>query len=140
MATGGGEYPKGTAACVALLKKGTLEVANDPELMRLFNDAGAIVTDSHFVYTSGRHSSVYVNKDAVYAHTGVISSLCERMARPYDAEGIDVVVGPVLSGIVLSQWVTHALNQKSTKGETLAVFAEKGADGVDKRFFFGRGY
>src|SRR5689334_12176674 len=115
------------------------QVGNDPEIMRMFNDVGAIVTDSHFVYTSGRHSSVYVNKDAVYADTGAIAALCERMARPYDADEIDVVVGPVLGGIVLSQWVTQAINQRRTAGETLAVFAEKGADGVDKQFFFGRG-
>jgi orotate phosphoribosyltransferase len=113
---------------------------NDPEIMRLFSDVGAIVTNSHFVYTSGRHSSVYVNKDAVYAHTSIIASLCKRMAQPYDPNTIDVVVGPVLGGIVLSQWVTHALNQRRTTGETLAVFAEKATDGVNKHFFFGRGY
>lgn len=113
---------------------------NDPEIMRLFHDVGAIVTDSHFVYTSGRHSSIYVNKDATYAHTGIVAALGECMARPYDPDEIDVVVGPVLGGIVLSQWVTHALNQRRTVGETLAVFAEKRTDGVDKHFFFGRGY
>ncbi len=113
---------------------------NDPEIMNMFNAVGAIVTDSHFVYTSGRHSSVYINKDAVYAHTGIIAALCERMARPFAADSIDVVVGPVLGGIVLSQWVTHALNRRRSGGETLAVFAEKGTDGVDKHFFFGRGY
>jgi orotate phosphoribosyltransferase len=113
---------------------------NDPEIMQVFTDAGAIITNSHFVYTSGRHSSIYINKDAIYAHTGSISLLGEHMARPYNPHEIDVVVGPVLGGIVLSQWVTHALNRRRTVGETLAVFAEKGADGVDKKFFFGRGY
>jgi len=27
---------------------------------------GAVITGSHFVYTSGKHGSAYVNKDAVY--------------------------------------------------------------------------
>ena len=31
---------------------------------------GAVITGSHVVYTSGRHGSAYVNKDAVYPHTG----------------------------------------------------------------------
>ncbi|MBE3558295.1 MAG: phosphoribosyltransferase [Ktedonobacteraceae bacterium] len=113
---------------------------NDTKIMQMFTDTGAIVSDSHFVYTSGRHSSVYVNKDALYMHTRVISALCELMARPYNADQVDVVVAPVLGGIVLSQWVAHHLNARRTAGETLAVYAEKGADGSDKQFFFGRGY
>lgn len=113
---------------------------NNPEIMQQFTTVGAIITNGHFVYTSGRHSSIYINKDALYAHTKIISSLCQLMARPYYADQIDVVLGPVLGGIVLSQWVTHHLNVNRTAGETLAVFAEKGDDGINKKFFFGRGY
>ncbi len=108
--------------------------------MHMFTGVGAIVTGSHFVYTSGRHSSVYINKDALYLHTGTISALCKLMVEDYDPEHIDVVVGPVLGGIVLSQWAAHHLNQRRTNGETLAVYAEKAADGREKQFFFGRGY
>ena len=113
---------------------------NDSKIIQMFTDVGAIVTGSHFVYTSGRHSSVYINKDALYLHTGTISALCGLMVEDYDPEHIDVVVGPVLGGIVLSQWAAHHLNQRRTGGETLAVYAEKAADGRDKQFFFGRGY
>src|SRR5579859_1427750 len=113
---------------------------NITTIMQLFSDAGAIVADSHFVYTSGRHSSVYINKDALYLHTEVISSLCQQMSSPYNADQIDVVVGPVLGGIVLSQWVAHHLNTRRTTGETLAAFVEKGGDGSDKKFLFTRGY
>lgn len=113
---------------------------NDPRILQMFLDVGAVVRDSHFVYTSGRHSSVYINKDSVYLHTDIISSLCREMARPYVSEQIDVVVGPVMGGIILSQWVAHYLNEQRETGETLAVYAEKGTDSVDKQFFFGRGY
>lgn len=113
---------------------------NDPIILQMFREAGAIITDSHFVYNSGRHSSVYINKDALYIHTRIISALCERMAQPYRAEEIDVVVGPVLGGIVLSQWVTHALNTRRSSGETLAVYAEKEGMGEEQRFSFHRGY
>jgi orotate phosphoribosyltransferase len=113
---------------------------NDPEIMQVFADVGAIISDSHFVYSSGRHSSVYINKDALYLHTQAISTLCQLMARPYNAEQIDVVVGPVLGGIVLSQWVAHFLNANRSSGETLAVYAEKEGDGPDKKFLFRRGY
>jgi orotate phosphoribosyltransferase len=109
-------------------------------IMQMFRDAGAIVTDSHFVYNSGRHSSVYINKDSLYLHTRIIAALCAAMARPYDANTIDVVVGPVLGGIVLSQWVAFALNERRTSGETLAVYAEKEGTGPTQRFLFQRGY
>ncbi|GCE02991.1 phosphoribosyltransferase family protein [Dictyobacter aurantiacus] len=113
---------------------------NDPKIVQLFADVGAVVRDSHFVYSSGRHSSVYINKDAIYLHTGVISELCRYMAEPYNADQVDVVVGPVIGGVVLSQWVAHYLNQRRSRGETLAVFAEKGSDSPDKQFSFNRGY
>jgi orotate phosphoribosyltransferase len=113
---------------------------NDPLIVQLFVDAGAMITDSHFVYSSGRHSSVYINKDALYLHTERISKLCQLMAGMYDADQVDVVVGPVLGGIVLSQWVAHHLNIRRTIGETLAVYAEKEDDGASKTFSFHRGY
>jgi orotate phosphoribosyltransferase len=113
---------------------------NDPEIIRIFTEVGAIISDSHVVYSSGRHSSVYINKDALYLHTQVISTLCQLMARPYNADQVDMVVGPVLGGIVLSQWVAHYLNTKRISGETLAVYAEKEDDGPDKTFSFHRGY
>lgn len=114
---------------------------NDHQIWQMFADAKAIIRDSHFVYSSGRHSSVYINKDALYLHTEVIAELCQRMAQPYDPDSIDVVVGPVLGGIVLSQWVTHFLNVRRSVGEeTLAVYAEKEGDGPDKKFLLRRGY
>src|SRR5260370_33049765 len=99
-----------------------------------------MVNERHFVYITGRHSCVYINKDAVYLHTGTIAKLCQLMAQPYDAGQIDAVVGPVLGGIVLSQWVAHFLNEQRVSGETLAIYAEKEDDGLDKQFAFHRGY
>ena len=113
---------------------------NDPTIMQVFADVGAIISGSHFVYSSGRHSSVYINKDALYLHTQAIATLCQMMARPFNADQIDVVVGPVLGGIVLSQWVAHFLNANRSSGETLAIYAEKEEDGPDKKFLLRRGY
>lgn len=112
---------------------------NDSAMLQMFVDAGAILTDSHFVYNSGRHSSVYINKDALYLHTGIVSKLCRSMVQSYDAEQVDVVVGPVLGGIVLSQWTAYHLNSRREAGETLAVYAEK-EQGSDQNFTFNRGY
>ncbi len=86
---------------------------NDPAIMRMFSSGGAIVSNSHFVYSSGRHSSVYVNKDALYLYPRTISSLCQLIAAQYpDAGAIDAVVAPVLGGIVLTQWVACHLTAR----------------------------
>jgi orotate phosphoribosyltransferase len=92
-------------------------------------ECGAVVRDSHVVYTSGKHGSAYVNKDAVYPHTDRVAELCVLLAdlgRPYRPE---VVCGPALGGIILSQWTAHHLG-------VLAVYAEKADGGLALR----RGY
>ena len=85
-------------------------------------ESGAIVTDSHIVYTSGRHGSAYVNKDAVYPHTNRVSELCRLIADAVASYEIDVVCGPATGAIILSQWTGHHLRRP-------AVYAEKAAEG-----------
>jgi orotate phosphoribosyltransferase len=85
-------------------------------------ETGAIVTGSHVVYTSGRHGSAYVNKDAVYPHTDRVSELCRFLADAARDARPEVVCGPALGGIILSQWTGHQLG-------VLAVYAEKLPDG-----------
>lgn len=113
---------------------------NDEAMMRVFADAGAIITNDHFVFTSCLHSDTYINKDALYAHTKTISHLCKVMADQYDANEIDIVIGPVIGGVALSQWVSHHLNCRRSSGETLSLYAEKEGEGKDKNFVIKRGY
>ena len=81
-------------------------------------ETGAVITDSHVVYTSGRHGTAYVNKDAVYPHPAQVSALCRMLADAAAADRPEVVCGPALGGIILSQWTAHHLG-------ALAVYAEK---------------
>ena len=83
---------------------------------------GGILTGRHVVYTSGRHGSAYVNKDAVYPHTARVAELCALLAESVRELGAEVVCGPALGGIILSQWTAHHLG-------ALAVFAEKLPEG-----------
>src|SRR4029077_2981542 len=62
-------------------------------------EAGAVITGSHVVYTSGRHGSAYVNKDAVYPHTERVAELCGLLADATRATRPEVVCGPALGGI-----------------------------------------
>jgi orotate phosphoribosyltransferase len=110
------------------------------EILPMLRDVGAIITNSHLVLTSGRHTSAYVNKDALYVHPQATSACCQLIADHYAARQIDAVVGPALGGILLAQWVAYHLNTRRTVGETLALYAEKEGNGTEKRLFFSRGY
>ena len=96
---------------------------------------GAIVRNSHLIYTSGKHGTTYLNKDAVYPYTDLTSRLCQEMARRFEGEPVDVVVAPAIGAVILSTWVAHFLSQKKKKN-VFAVYAEKSNDG----FVFNRGY
>ena len=94
------------------------------EVVEILKKIGAVITDSHFVYTSGKHGSVYINKDALYPHTAETSRVGEMFAQKYKEMDIDVVAGPALGGIILSQWTAFHLSQLKGK-EILGVYTEK---------------
>ncbi|MDE2025804.1 MAG: phosphoribosyltransferase [Patescibacteria group bacterium] len=106
------------------------------EVIDILKKVGAVITDSHIVGTSGRHMSVYINKDALYPHTRETSRICELFADKYKSAGIEVVAAPSLGGIVLETWTAYHLTQKTGK-EVLGVYTEKDAD---KNQIFTRGY
>jgi orotate phosphoribosyltransferase len=97
---------------------------------------GAVIKASHIVYTSGRHGECYINKDAIYPHTKLTSNLCLAIAESFANEGIEVVLGPALGGIILSQWVAYHLSTLMKK-EVLGIYAEKEPD---SSFVIKRGY
>lgn len=97
-------------------------------VFEIFKELGVIITDSHFVYTSGRHGSLYIDKDRAYPHVLKISSLCSMIAKRFSASGIQVVVGPEKGAIILSQWVAYHLSIMTSQ-EVLAFYAEKTKEG-----------
>jgi orotate phosphoribosyltransferase len=105
-------------------------------VLDLLKQTGAVITDSHFVLTSGKHASIYINKDALYPHTSAVSSVCQEFAEKVKHLEIDTVVGPALGAIILSQWTAHHLSKLKGK-EIFGVYTEKSADGGQ---IFTRGY
>lgn len=106
------------------------------ETIEILKKVGAVLSKGHFVGTSGLHFDTYVNKDFLYPHTAETSRICRLMAEKYKDENIEVVVGPALGGIILSQWVASHLSEIYGK-EVLGIYTEKNADGNQT---FTRGY
>lgn len=90
---------------------------NDTEILKHMMDTGALL-NGHFLLRSGLHSDQYFQAAQLLQHTRVAALLCAEMAKPWENEGIDVVLSPAIGGIVVGQEVGRALG-------TRAIFAEK---------------
>jgi orotate phosphoribosyltransferase len=112
---------------------------SQPDTLTLLADVGALITNDHLVYTSGRHGSTYVNKDALYPHTAATSAVCARLAERYVAAEVAVVAGPTVGGVIMAQWTAHHLSRLLGR-EVLAVYAEEATEGGVSRRVFRRGY
>lgn len=106
------------------------------EALELLKKTHAVLTDDHFVGTSGRHMATYINKDALYPHTEVTSRIGELFAEKNKDLDIDVVAAPALGGIILSTWTAFHLSKLKGK-EVLGIYTEKTPD---KDQIFTRGY
>ena len=97
---------------------------NEQETLTILGKVGAVITQSHIIYVSGKHGTAYVNKDAVYLHTKETSDLCRAIAEQFTNDNVEVVIAPAIGGVILSQWVAHHLTEMSGR-EVLGVYAEK---------------
>lgn len=112
---------------------------NRQQILDLLGRLLAVITNSHFVYTSWRHGTKYLNKDAIYPHTRETSQLCLEIAERFADDNVQVVIAPAVGGVILSQWVAYHLT-RITGREVLGVYADKdNVDGKDT-FVIKRGY
>lgn len=125
---------------MTVIAEGRKDIPRSERAMQILRDTGAVLTGDHFLYKSGRHGDVYINKDAVYPHTEETRELASMWAENFKDSGIEVVVGPALGGIILSHDTASSLTQ-ITGREIHGVYAEKKVDEKGKEYFaFTRGY
>lgn len=94
-------------------------------IVKILENAGAVIKNSHFVYTSGKHGSVYINKDALYPHTKETSKVGRMFAEKYKNKKIDVVVAPAVGGTILSQWAAFHLSKLKKKGNFKYLYRKR---------------
>ncbi len=113
------------------------------DIVSILKSVGAIITDSHFVGTSGRHMPAYINKDLLFLHPEEASNVGELFAEKFQNEDIDIVVAPAVGGTILSQWTAYHLS-KLKKKEVLSTYTEKdkgtSASASESEQVFRRGY
>jgi len=108
----------------------------EQEVIAILKKAGAVITEGHFVGTSGRHMGVYVNKDALLPHPTETCRIGELFAEKNKDFSIDIVVAPAMGAIILGQWTAYHLSRITGK-EILSLYTEKDAG---ENQIFKRGY
>lgn len=90
----------------------------------MFKKTGAIKTGpGHFVYASGEHGVIYINKKEVFKDSAQTSILCEQIAEHFKNSDIDTVAGPESGGIIMANWVAmHSSRLRERKVEVVHIF------------------
>lgn len=99
----------------------TFAPLSEAEVETLFTQSGALM-EGHFLLASGRHSGRYIEKFRVLEQPRVTSKLCAEMARRFQNDNIECVVGPVTGGIILAFEVARLLGCR-------AIYAERDESG-----------
>jgi orotate phosphoribosyltransferase len=71
----------------------------------------------HFLYASGRHGDIYLEKFDLLRDPAATVELCSGFAARFRDEGIDVVVGPTTGGILLAFETARQLGVKAAYAE-----------------------
>lgn len=103
---------------------------SETQVEELLRDSGALM-EGHFLLTSGRHSQFYVEKFRLLEQPRVTSQLCAELARRFENDNVQCVIGPVTGGIILAFEVARQLGCR-------AVYAERGENG--QGFVLRRGF
>ncbi len=106
------------------------------DIISILKKTGALLPNGHFIGVSGEHLDTYITKDALLPHTKEVSKIAFLMAQKAKNLNIEVVVGPALGGVILSQWVAYHLT-RILKKPILSFYTEKTSD-ADQ--IFTRGY
>jgi orotate phosphoribosyltransferase len=76
----------------------------DQEILDHLAQEGAVLTGSHFIYTSGAHGTAYINMRAVAHQAWWLSMVSNEMAARIANSNVDLVLGPETLGRTLAQY------------------------------------
>ena len=75
---------------------------NTDEVLDVFREAGALL-EGHFILSSGRRSSVFLQKALIFKNPVLTSKLCKALAEKVQANletQPDIVVAPAMGGVI----------------------------------------
>ncbi len=93
------------------------------DVLATLESIGAL-KQGHFLFSSGRHGDVYLEKFDLLRNPVATSEVCTGFVEQFRDEGIDVVVGPTTGGILMAfetarqMGVAAAYAERSSSGGT----------------------
>ncbi len=90
------------------------------EALHIFTSSSALLR-GHFIFTSGRHGDTYMQCAQVLKHPEHTERLAKHLAAHFVDDGIDLVIGPAMGGIIVAYEVARQLG-------TIGLFAERQDD------------
>ena len=94
----------------------------EQRVLEIFEETNALLT-GHFRLRSGLHSTKFLQTAVVLQYPEIASMLCNQVASRLqkdlnrDANGIDIVMGPAIGGVILAHEVARSLNCRAMFGE-----------------------
>src|SRR5438105_9465272 len=85
-------------------------------LLELFQQLG-VVSNGHFVLSSGQHSDEYWEKFRLLEWPRVTEQLCRDITERYKEQNISAVIGPTTGGALLAQEVARQLDTRCLLAE-----------------------
>lgn len=86
-------------------------------ILDIFQKTGVMLA-GHFLLTSGKHSDRYMQCAKLFEYPDISEKFCKDIANAFRNDGIDLVVGPALGGVIMAYEVARQLGVKN-------VFAER---------------
>jgi len=84
----------------------------EEKIIDIFKTTGTFM-DGHFRLTSGLHSPLYAEKFRVLEHPKYTEILCQEIADRYKGDGVTLVIGPAIGGIIIAYETARALGVRS---------------------------
>ncbi|MBS3937073.1 MAG: orotate phosphoribosyltransferase [Peptococcaceae bacterium] len=85
---------------------------SNAEITDIFKVTGTFM-EGHFRLSSGLHSALYIEKFRVLEHPQYTEILCRELAARFLGEGVTVVVGPAVGGVIIAYEVARHLKARS---------------------------
>ena len=103
---------------------------NTDDVLDVFREAGALL-EGHFILSSGRRSSVFLQKALIFKNPRLTEIVCKALAQKIQAQGIkpDVIIAPAMGGVIPGYETARHLGLES-------LFVER----VDGIFTLRRGF
>ncbi|HZJ56879.1 MAG TPA: orotate phosphoribosyltransferase [Clostridia bacterium] len=87
------------------------------EILQIFKKTNALM-EGHFQLTSGLHSDKYMQCAKVFQYPEFAEVLARQLALSFEEDGVEIVIGPALGGIILAYEVARSIGVKN-------IFAER---------------